>query len=129
MATVKSKKADVSSVSPSSERWTKANARNVSFFTLYGGQFTFSTQLLTLNYLLYSPTDAVPVSLETYTLYKIEEDSKTSTTENSTTKKGKKVITFSIQLVHSQNVWSLTNSINSFRFTNRVCGCIPGCSL
>ena len=29
----------------------RANARNVSFFTLYGGQFTFSTQLLTLNYL------------------------------------------------------------------------------
>ena len=69
------------------------------------------------------------VSLETYTLYKIEEDSKTSTTENSTTKNKGKVITFSIQLVHSQNVWSLTNSINSFRFTNRVCGCIPGCSL
>ena len=114
MATVKSKKADVSSVSPSSERWTKANARNVSFFTLYGGQFTFSTQLLTLNYLLYSPTDAVPVSLETYTLYKIEEDSKTSTTENSTTKNKGKVIAFSIQLVHSQNVWSLTNSIKSF---------------
>ena len=32
--------------------WRRANARNVSFFTLYGGQFTFSTQLLTLNYLL-----------------------------------------------------------------------------
>ena len=31
-----------------------------SFFTLYGGQFTFSTQLLTLNYLPYSPTDALP---------------------------------------------------------------------
>ena len=33
--------------------WWRANARNVSFFTLYGGQFTFSTQLLTLNYLLF----------------------------------------------------------------------------
>ena len=33
--------------------WRRANARNVSFFTLYGGQFTFSTHLLTLNYLLY----------------------------------------------------------------------------
>ena len=32
--------------------WRRANARNVSFFTLFGGQFTFSTQLLTLNYLL-----------------------------------------------------------------------------
>ena len=31
-------------------------ARNVSFFTLYGGQFTFSTQLLTSNDLLYSCT-------------------------------------------------------------------------
>ena len=31
-----------------------------AFFTLYGGQFTISTQLLTLNYLLYSPTDAAP---------------------------------------------------------------------
>ena len=30
------------------------------FFTLYGGQFTFSTQLSTLNYLRYSPTDAAP---------------------------------------------------------------------
>ena len=32
--------------------------RNVSFLPFYGGQFTFSTQLLTLNYMLYSPTDA-----------------------------------------------------------------------
>ena len=31
--------------------WRRANARNVSFFTLYGSQFTFSTQSLTLNYL------------------------------------------------------------------------------
>ena len=29
--------------------WRRANTRNVSFFTLYGGQFTFLTQLLTLN--------------------------------------------------------------------------------
>ena len=29
--------------------WRRAIARNVSFFILYGGQFTFSTQLLTLN--------------------------------------------------------------------------------
>ena len=40
--------------------WQRANARNVSLLTLYGGQFTFSTQLLTLNYLLYSPADAAP---------------------------------------------------------------------
>ena len=33
--------------------WRRANARNASFFTLYGGQFTFSTQMFRLNYLLY----------------------------------------------------------------------------
>ena len=32
------------------QRWRRVNARNVSFFTLYGGQLTFSTQLITLNY-------------------------------------------------------------------------------
>ena len=32
--------------------WWRANARNVSFFSLYASQFMFSTQLLTLNYLL-----------------------------------------------------------------------------
>ena len=30
--------------------WRKANARNVSFVTIYCGQFTFSTQLIKLNY-------------------------------------------------------------------------------
>ena len=43
----------------------RANARNVSFFTLYGGPSQWPTQSLTLNYLLYSPT----VSSETYPLY------------------------------------------------------------
>ena len=37
------------SVGPSSER-RRANARNVSFKTLYVGQFTLSTQLIILNY-------------------------------------------------------------------------------
>ena len=32
----------------------------ISFSTLYGGQFTFSTQLFALNYLLYTPTDIAP---------------------------------------------------------------------
>ena len=50
----------------SQSHWRRANARNASFFTLHGGQFTFSTQLLTPNHLLYSPTDAAPVSLETH---------------------------------------------------------------
>ena len=45
----------------------RVNAQNVSLFTLYSGQFMFSTQMFTLNYLLYFPTDAV--SLETYPLY------------------------------------------------------------
>ena len=45
----------------------RANAQNVSLFTLYTGQFMFSTQMFTLTYLLYFPTDAV--SLETYPLY------------------------------------------------------------
>ena len=31
--------------------WRRVNAGNVSLSTLYGGQFTFSTQLITLNYL------------------------------------------------------------------------------
>ena len=45
----------------------RANARNVSSIILYGGRFTFSTQLLTFNYPLYSPTDAVPQFLQKLT--------------------------------------------------------------
>ena len=40
--------AAVSSVGPSSER--KADARDVGFETLYGGQFTLSTKWIMLNY-------------------------------------------------------------------------------
>ena len=36
---------------PNSSLWRRAKARNVSLFTLYGGLFTFSTQLSTLIYL------------------------------------------------------------------------------
>ena len=32
----------------------QSDSQSVSFFTLYGGQVTFSAQLLTLNYLLFS---------------------------------------------------------------------------
>ena len=39
---------------------TKGWRSKIQLFTLYGGQFTFSTKFLTLNYLLYSPTDAAP---------------------------------------------------------------------
>ena len=46
-------------VTPQKNR-KKADAQNGSFFTLYGGQLTISTQLLTPNYLLYSPTNAAP---------------------------------------------------------------------
>lgn len=53
----------------------RADARNFSFFILYGGLFTFSTQFLTLNYLLYSPSDAAPQFLDTrHTLGKNEWD-------------------------------------------------------
>ena len=36
----------------------------MSIFTLNGGKSTFSTQLFTLNYLLYSPTDTTPQFLQ-----------------------------------------------------------------
>ena len=53
---------------PFQSLWRRANARNVSFFTLYGGQFTFSTQLLTLTKLpaILSQRRSATVSLETY---------------------------------------------------------------
>ena len=56
-ATLQSLKADFSSVSPPS--FANANARNVSFLTLYGGQFTISAPLMLPNY-LDTPTDAAP---------------------------------------------------------------------
>ena len=69
LATVKSSKADVSSVSPSS-LWLRANARNDSLWTLCGGQFTFSSHLITLNYpAILSHRRSTTVSLETYPLY------------------------------------------------------------
>ena len=51
---------------PSDEGLTLETA---AFESLYGGQFTLSTQLIKLNYLVLLPTDAAPVSLETYPLY------------------------------------------------------------
>ena len=45
----------------------RANALKVSLLTLYGGQFTFSTQSLTLDHLLYSPTDATSQFLQKLT--------------------------------------------------------------
>ena len=46
MASVKRSKGAVSSVSTQSVRWWRANAGNVSFETLYGGQLTLLTQLI-----------------------------------------------------------------------------------
>ena len=40
-----------------------------AFESLYGSQFTLSTQLIKPYYLVILPTDAAPVSLETYPLY------------------------------------------------------------
>ena len=54
MATVKSFKADISGVSP------LLFTRNFNFEILYTGQFTLSTLLIILNYLLYSVTDTAP---------------------------------------------------------------------
>ena len=49
------------------ELWSRANAQNVSFKTLYGGQFTLSTQLITLNYsVILSLPRSTTVSIETY---------------------------------------------------------------
>ena len=53
-------KADVSSVSPSLDRSDEELTLETSVFSLCGDQLTFSTQLFTLNYPLYSPTDAAP---------------------------------------------------------------------
>ena len=50
--------------------WRRANARNVSFKTLYGSQFTFLTQLRIPNYLvILSHRRSTVASLETYPLY------------------------------------------------------------
>ena len=48
----------------------RANARNVSFKTLNGGQFTLSTQSITLNYpVTLSHRRSTTVSSETYHIY------------------------------------------------------------
>ena len=65
LATAKSLKADVSSVSD----WRRADARSVNLQSLWGGQFTFSIQLITLNYpFIISHRRSTTVSLETHAL-------------------------------------------------------------
>ena len=49
--------------------WRRANVRNVSFVSLYGGQFTLSSQLMILNYPILSHRRRNAISLETYPLY------------------------------------------------------------
>ena len=54
-------KADVSNVSPSSIRSDEELTLETSAFeSLYGVQFTLSTQLIKPNYLVILPTDAAP---------------------------------------------------------------------
>ena len=49
--------------------WRRANARNVSLLTLYGGLFTLSTSYITLNYpVILSHRRSTTVTLETHTL-------------------------------------------------------------
>ena len=38
----------------------RTNARNVSFQSLYGGQFTLSTQLINQNFVFQVPTNVAP---------------------------------------------------------------------
>ena len=72
MATIKGFKADVSSINPLSEQmvksiWQRAGTWNVSFETLYGGQFMLSTQLIIPNYpVILSHWCSTTVSIETY---------------------------------------------------------------
>ena len=55
--------------------WRRANARNVSFLTLYGGQFTLSTQLIIQNYrVILSHRRSTTVSLETYPFIQVKSD-------------------------------------------------------
>ena len=50
--------------------WQRANALNASFETLYGGQFTFLTQLIIPNYsVILSQLRSTTVSLQTYVLF------------------------------------------------------------
>ena len=66
------KKTSFSSITRSSlcSLWRSAYAQTVIFETLYGGQFTISTQLTILNYpVILSHRRSTTVSLETYPFY------------------------------------------------------------
>ena len=66
LTTIKSFKAEASSISPllGQKLWQRANAWNVSFETLYGDQFTLSTESMIPNTSSYFPTDAAPQFLQ-----------------------------------------------------------------
>ena len=65
--------------------WRRANTRKVSFQTFYGGQFTSSTQLIILNYLvILSHRRSATVSLESYSLLKIKQISSTLLSDKKT---------------------------------------------
>ena len=68
-----------------------ANARNVSFETLNGGQFTLSTQLMILSYLVVLST----VSLETYPRY--------TSVNTRTSLKEKETPPFGLVIVYTDN--------------------------
>ena len=79
LATVNSFKVCILKVSPLSKQmneWIttrRANAQNISFETLYSGQFMLSTQLIILNYpVILSHWCNTTVSLETFPLYSQE---------------------------------------------------------
>ena len=68
LATVKRSKVDGFSISPlSASLWRRANAQEISFQSLYSGQFTLSIQLIKLiqSVLFHFPTSAAPQFLET----------------------------------------------------------------
>ena len=59
-------------LAPRLSPWRRANARNVRFETLYGGQFTLSTQLIIPNYPdILSYRRSTTVSLETCPIYSV----------------------------------------------------------
>ena len=60
--------------------WRRANARNVSFLTLYGSQCTLSTQLIILNYpAILSYQRITTVTSETYPLFLYNRNEQTET--------------------------------------------------
>ena len=66
LATIKSFKADISSLSPMSFALMKSKHSKCQLWNYLRWSIYITTQLIILNFLLYSLTDAAPVSLETF---------------------------------------------------------------